>query len=276
MQRHCPSAALKTSLVRQIRGEHIDMTARQDLRRTGAGIRQQLGMDNQAEAELLPGLEHLIDEIVFARVWARPGLALEDRMLATLAALTSKQYLPQLADLVCAALHMNMKPSLIQEVMLHCAIYAGMPTAVNSLEVVHNVLAENNVPQPEAELEEADIDALMAMGQKTMYALHLERAEGGYAAPGSAASGLYATAIDYLYGEVWNRTGITIRQRMICSIAAFTATQLDSQQRKFFRSALNVGLSRVEILEVIGQTGPYSGFPQAFNALAVAEEVLAD
>ena len=107
-----------------------------------------------------------------------------------------------------------------------------------------------------------------------MRTLHAERSEGGYAAPDSAASGLYATAIDYLYGEVWNRPGITIRQRMICSIAAFTATQLESQQRKFFRSALNVGLTRTEILEVIAQTGPYSGFPQAFNALALAEDVL--
>lgn len=251
------------------------MTARQDLRHNGAGIRQQLGMDNQTEAALLPGLDNLTDEMVFGRVWARPGLALEDRMLATLAALTSKQYLPQLADLVGAALHMNMNPRLIQEVMLHCAMYAGMPTAVNSLGVIRTVLAENDIPQPEDDLAEADLDALMAMGQETMRTLHAERAEGGYAAPESAANGLYATAIDYLYGALWNRPGITIRQRMICSIAAFTATQLDSQQRKFFRSALNVGLSRTEILEVIAQTGPYSGFPQAFNALAVAEEALA-
>ena len=61
---------------------------------------------------------------------------------------------------------------------------------------------------------------------------------------------------------------------MICSIAAFSALQLESQQRKFLPSALNVDLSRAEILEVIIQTGPYTGFPQAFNALAVAEEVL--
>lgn len=250
------------------------MTARQDLRHTGAGVRQQLGMDNQAEAELLPGLEHLTDEMVFARVWARPGLALEDRMLATLAALTSKQYLPQLADMVGAALHMDMSPRLIQEVMLHCGMYAGMPTAVNSLEVIRKVLAENDFPQPEADLEEAELDALMTKGQETMRTLHAERAEGGYAAPDSAASGIYGTAIDYLYGELWNRPGITHRQRMICSIAAFTATQLESQQRKFFRSALNVGLSRTEILEAITQTAPYSGFPQAFNALAVAEDVL--
>lgn len=251
------------------------MTARQDLRHTGAEIRQKLGLGNTDEADLLPGLDHLTDEMVFARVWSRPGLALEDRMLATLSALTSKQYLPQLADMVGAALHMGMSPRLIQEVMLHCAMYSGIPTALNSLEVVRTVLAENNIPQPEAALDVAELDALMTMGQKTMRALHGERAEGGYAAPESAASGIYGTAIDYLYGELWNRPGITIRQRMICSIAAFTATQLDSQQRKFFRSALNVGLSRTEILEAITQTAPYSGFPQAFNALAVAEEVLA-
>ncbi len=200
-------------------------------------------------------------------------------MLATLSALTSKQYLTQLADYVGAALHIGMPPCLIQEVMIHCAMYTGFPTAESSLQVVRGVLEEKGVSQPqtdpkEADPNEVDLDELEVVGQKTMRSLHDERSEGGYAAPESAASGIYATAIDYLYGEVWNRPGITHRQRMICSVAAFTATELVSQQNKFFRSALNVGLSRTEILEVIAQTGPYSGFPQAFNALAVAEEVL--
>jgi 4-carboxymuconolactone decarboxylase len=223
---------------------------------------------------LAPGLENLTDEVVFGRVWARPGLGLEDRMLATLACLTAKQYLPQLAEMAGAALHIEMAPRLIQEVMLHCAMYAGVPSAVNSLETVRTVLAEKGISQPVEDLIEAEIETLLTMGQQTMQDLHAERSEGGYAAPGAAASGIYATAIDYLYGEVWNRPGITRRQRMICSVAAFTALQLDSQQRKFFRSALNVGLGRTEILEVIAQTGPYTGFPQAFNALAIAEEVI--
>ncbi|MBT3659832.1 MAG: hypothetical protein HOB37_00185 [Rhodospirillaceae bacterium] len=250
------------------------MTAREDLRKTGAEIRQQLGIADRTGPELAPGFSNLTDELVFGRIWSRPGLALEDRMLATLAALTSKQYLPQLAKFVAAALHIGFESRLIQEVMLHCAMYAGVPTAVNSLDVVRGVLAEMNIAQPEAELEEADLNELLTMGQGMMRALHGERAESGYAAPAAAASGLYGSAIDYLYGEIWNRPGITHRQRMICSIAAFSALQLESQQRKFLPSALNVDLSRAEILEVIIQTGPYTGFPQAFNALAVAEEVL--
>ncbi len=250
------------------------MTAREDLRRAGAAVRAQLGLGERATDELMPGLPGLIDEVVFGRVWARPGLALDDRMLATLSALTCAQRLPQLAQYVGAALHIDMSPRLVQEVMLHCTMYTGFPTALNSLEVVRTVLRDTGIPQPKEDLKEADLDELLLMGRETMQTLHGERAEGGYAAPGSAASGLYSTAIDFLYGEVWNRPGISVRQRMICSVAAFTATGLESQQRKFFPSALNVGLSRTEILEAIAQTGPYSGFPQAFNALAVAEEVL--
>ncbi len=250
------------------------MTAREDLRQSGAEMRHRLGLGDPVAPELLPGLAKLTDEMVFARVWSRPGLGLEERMLATLSALTSKQYLPQLAELVAGALHIGMSPRLIQEVMLHCAMYAGMPAAVNSLQVVRTVLDEKGKPQSDADLNEADLDELRAIGQATMQTLHGERSEGGYAAPESAASGLYGTAIDYLYGEIWNRPGISHRQRMICSIAAFTALKLESQQRKFFRSGPNVGLSRTEILEVIAQTGPYSGFPLALNALAIADEVL--
>lgn len=250
------------------------MTAREDLRQKGAAVRRQLGIADAAGPELLPGVANLADEVVFGRVWARPGLALEERVLAALCALTTKQYLPQLADMVRAALHIGLEARLIQEVMLHCAMYSGIPTALNSLEVVRSVLAEKGLPRPEADLTEADLDGLEAMGRETMNALHAERAAGGYAAPDSADSGLYATAIDYLYGEIWNRPGITRRQRMICSVAAFTAAQMAAQQRKFFKSALNVGLTRTEILEIIVQTGPYSGFPPALNALTIAEEVL--
>lgn len=250
------------------------MTAREELRQTGAEIRRRLGLEKSVTSDLSPGYANLTDEIVFGRVWARPGLDLEDRMLATLSALTSKQYLTQLGDYVGASLHIGMPPRLIQEVMIHCAIYSGFPTAETSLRVVRGVLGKKGISEAQDDPHEADLDEMEKLGQQTMFSLHDERSGGGYAAPESAARGLYQTAIDYLYGEIWNRPGITHRQRMICSLAAFTATELVSQQKKFFRSAVNVGLSHTEIYEVISQTGPYSGFPQAFNALVVAEDIL--
>ena len=250
------------------------MTEREQLRRKGEEVRRKLGLPDDIGAELLPGMPHLVDEVIFGRIWGRPGLELENRMLATLSALTSKQYLPQVGFYVRGALNLGMEPRLIQEVMLHCAMYSGMPSALNSLTVVNDILSERGLPQPDEELQEHDLDDLMKIGDETMRDLHRERADGGYAAPDSAAATLYTNAIQYLYGEIWNRPGITRRQRMICSVAAFTATQMAGQQRKFFQSAPNVGVSREEVIEVIIQTGPYSGFPPALNALTIAEEVL--
>lgn len=237
-------------------------------------MRRELGIADDVGDEPAPGLPGLVDEIVFGRLWARPGLSLEDRLLSTLSALTSRQRLPQLSTYVEAAFHIGMDPRLVQEVMIHCAMYSGLPTAENSLRVVGEVLESRNLPIPEVALAEADLDDLIEMGRSTMVDLHRDRSDGGYAAPDSAAAELYETAIQFLYGEIWNRPGITRRQRMICSVAAFTATGMEAQQAKFFQSALNVGLDRAEVIEVIMQTGPYSGFPPALNALDVAGRVL--
>ena len=60
------------------------MTEREQLRRKGEEVRRKLGLPDDIGAELLPGMPHLVDEVIFGRVWGRPGLELEDRMLATL------------------------------------------------------------------------------------------------------------------------------------------------------------------------------------------------
>jgi 4-carboxymuconolactone decarboxylase len=257
--------------------ERTAMESRTELRSAGAAIRNKLGLNDRGDTEPIPGFHHLTDEVVFGRVWSRPGLPLQDRVLATLAALTSMQYLPQLRTYIGAALHLGRSPQLVQEVMLHCAMYAGMPSAINSLEVVGAVVDEQSLPRPEVDLthQELSLEALMERGEQMKQTLHAERAAGGYANAESAASGLYGSvATQYMYGEIWERPGMTVRERMICSVAAFTALGMESQQRKFFRSALNVGLTSGEVVEVINQTGPYSGFPSAFNAATVADEVL--
>ena len=251
------------------------MKDRGALREAGKTIRLQLGIENNEETNLAPGFGPLADEIVFGKLWSRPGLSIDNRMLATLSALTSLQRLPQLETYIGSALKIGMTPSMIQEVVIHCGMYSGFPTMENSLAVVSAVLTKRNIPTPNVELPEMNLNELEEMGQKTKRSLHAERAEEGYAAPGDQASAeLYAVAIQYLYGEVWNRPGISQRQRMICSVAAFTAINAEKQQRKFFRSALNVGLTRQEIVEVIMQTGPYAGFPGALNALVIADDVL--
>ena len=71
----------------------------------------------------------------------------------------------------------------------------------------------------------------MKSGQETMRTLHDERAEEGYAAPDSAAAGLYTTAIQYLYGEIWNRPGITTRQLNILPFGSYEYCRVSMPSR---------------------------------------------
>jgi alkylhydroperoxidase/carboxymuconolactone decarboxylase family protein YurZ len=250
------------------------MTSRDALRQAGAAIREKLGFPaNSPDSELAPGMNRLAEEAVWGSIWARPGLALNDRMLAVLAALTSRQYLPQLRRYIGAALHIGVSARTIQEVFIQCGLYSGFPTILNSVALANEVFAERGITVPDTQMPDCDADALMALGRATMHKLHGERAERGYAAPdNTATAGLYPTAIAYGYGEIWSRPDLDHRQRMICAVAAFTAIDHLPQVVKFGQSALNCGLTREQVIEVIMQTAPYSGFPRALNALSAFGE----
>ncbi len=248
---------------------------RKELRKAGQDIRLKLGLGNKSTSELAPGFNVLVDEMMFGKIWARPGLSLEEKMLSTLSALTSRQILSQLRPYISAALHIGLSHRTIQEVMIHCGIYSGLPSMENSLKIVSEIIKEKQIKVDPVCFPEPDLPELFDLGESVKQVLHGDRAEMGYAALDSeAASKLYPTAIEYGYGAIWGRPYLDRRQRMICTISAFTAIDSHIQCRKFFRSATSVGLDKDEIHEVIIQTAPYSGFPRALNALSIADEVI--
>ena len=146
---------------------------------------------------------------------------------------------------------------------------------VNSINVAQEVFEARNIDVPQTDMPDYSLEELDAKGHEMMQRLHGERSQNGYAAPGNKiTSQLYPVAIQYGYGEIWHRPGLDYRGRMICALGAFTALNLESQLEKFMQSALNVGLSQQEVIECLIQTAPYSGFPKALNALAMAERIL--
>ncbi|MEV7599601.1 carboxymuconolactone decarboxylase family protein [Kitasatospora sp. NPDC089797] len=96
-----------------------------------------------AAAETLGGLEPLApgfpDWIVtslFGGTYQRPGLALRDRQIANLAALTALGGVePQLADHVRNSLRIGLTREEITEVIVHLAPYVGVPKALAGLRV---------------------------------------------------------------------------------------------------------------------------------------------
>lgn len=247
--------------------------SRNRVRERGKQIAAGLGLNGAQSA--LPGLDDLMTEVVYGGIWARPQLALADRAICTLAVLSSLQRLSSLKSMVAAALHVGLTPHNILEVFVQVGLYAGFVTSTESAAVAQEVFAARGLSIA-AQSQSSDSDEVLdRKGREIMAKLHGARAEDGYAAPGnSITSELYPMAIRYGYGELWSRPGLDHRQRMLCALAAFTAMGLEGQLRKFAKSALNVGLTREEVIEAAIQTAPYGGFPRALNGLSILGEAL--
>ncbi|PXX50615.1 carboxymuconolactone decarboxylase family protein [Aquitalea magnusonii] len=83
--------------------------------------------------------------------------------------------------------------------------------------------------------------------------------------------------IEFGFGEVYNRPGLSLQQRELATIAALTALGNTTPQLKVHIAAgLNVGLSQQEIHETILQMALYAGFPAALNGMFAAKEVFAE
>ncbi|MCK6374117.1 MAG: carboxymuconolactone decarboxylase family protein [Zoogloea sp.] len=82
--------------------------------------------------------------------------------------------------------------------------------------------------------------------------------------------------IEFPFGDIYSRPGLDLRSREIAVVAALTAMgNAMPQLRVHLHGALNVGVTREEIVEVIMQMAVYAGFPAALNGLGAAREVFA-
>ena len=82
--------------------------------------------------------------------------------------------------------------------------------------------------------------------------------------------------IEFPFGDIYSRPGLDLKSREIAVVAALTALGNAAPQLKVhIQGALNVGVSRAEVVETIMQMAVYAGFPAALNGLAAAREVFA-
>ena len=77
-----------------------------------------------------------------------------------------------------------------------------------------------------------------------------------------------------LYGDVWERPGLSKRDRSLITVAALVAMYRSDQLRGHIERALANGVTRDEIGEAITHLAFYSGWPTAMTAARIAKSVL--
>jgi 4-carboxymuconolactone decarboxylase len=79
---------------------------------------------------------------------------------------------------------------------------------------------------------------------------------------------------EVIYGDIWERPGLSKRDRSLAVIAALIATYRPEQLKGHLGRALDNGVTKDEIAEVITHLAFYSGWPASMTAARIAKDVM--
>jgi 4-carboxymuconolactone decarboxylase len=82
--------------------------------------------------------------------------------------------------------------------------------------------------------------------------------------------------LDHLFGTIWSRPQLPIRDRSLIVVAALTALGKEPQLKRHLQGALNQGITREQIIEIMIHLAHYAGWPAAVNGQRVARELFAE
>ncbi|RBY75794.1 carboxymuconolactone decarboxylase family protein [Geodermatophilus sp. TF02-6] len=101
-----------------------------------------------------------------------------------------------------------------------------------------------------------------------------EQPSGAQQALGDFAPAFVGFTDDVLFGQVWTRPGLSPKERSLVTVAALTTGGDTEQPTYHLQLAKDNGATESELVEAITHLAFYAGWPKAFSAMAVAEQVL--
>jgi len=90
---------------------------------------------------------------------------------------------------------------------------------------------------------------------------------------GSFSPKLVSLTEDVLFGDVWERSALSKRDRSLATITALIALRASEQLPFHLKRGIENGLKQEEIVELITHMAFYSGWPSAMSAIGVAKKV---
>jgi 4-carboxymuconolactone decarboxylase len=84
----------------------------------------------------------------------------------------------------------------------------------------------------------------------------------------------FGLVAQFVFGMFWARPNLDLRSRSLCTVAQLAALGRTDELRLHLAGALNLGITREELIEVLMQTACYAGVPAAVQALNAAADVL--
>lgn len=219
-------------------------------------------------------------ELMWGGIWQTEDLDLRLKSFATISAQCVNGYDFGIEHQVRTGLTIGITPVEIKEIFIQLLFYAGIPATVFGLLVSQDVINERQewkaldtpeswewLPSIAQKLEAGSRRISEVWGQAS--AEEIDQSLARQLVPEAAQ------IVDaYNFGEVWRRTVLSDKERLVCVLAALMCRGHMAQLRQYTQYALNAGVSSSEICGVFSQAGWYRGWPHVEDALLAVSDLL--
>ncbi len=221
-------------------------------------------------------------DVVMGDVWSRPQLSRRDRSLIVVSVLAAIGSTEELSLHTEVGLNHGLTRLEVEEILLHIAVYAGYPMAMQASRVIDDRFATiddvDRLPERSPSLRQGDLER-RAAACDVRQTLSAGRADpdpevdfdGFVDRFGEVGRVVYGWA----FGDVWARPGLSRRDRSVVVIAILTALSRVDELAFHVPGGLNHGLSRVEIEEIMVQMTIYGGVPRAIEGTLAMQKAFA-
>ncbi len=121
----------------------------------------------------------------------------------------------------------------------------------------------------------ADQSDLLARGREVTATLWGDLMKSAPTLPAHAlAPDFFSLVTQFVFGMFWSRPNLDLRSRSLCTVAQLAALGKTDELKGHLVGALNLGITREELIEVLMQTACYAGVPAAVSALNAAAEII--
>ena len=79
---------------------------------------------------------------------------------------------------------------------------------------------------------------------------------------------------EWCWGEIWNRPGLSHKERSMLNLAMLTALNRPTQLKAHAQGALNNGVPEEKLIEIVLQSAIYCGAPAALDSMKVIAEAI--
>ena len=85
---------------------------------------------------------------------------------------------------------------------------------------------------------------------------------------------LYELSVGHLFGDIWTRKHLDVRDRELITLTTVVVLAYASGIQSHIRSAMHIGITKEQIMELLIQVGHYAGWPRMANAVREFGKVL--